>query len=185
MIQAGRLQCLNGAYLSEVDADLALIILGQDYTLEGEHNSLSALTASITTGESIRLLKGRVGQKTFADSVRANYNHCCCFPGCQVNDDRFLVGAHVARWADVPSLRGKLCNGICLCLMHDKAFELGLFVLTEDLTVRLNSPKISIANGSWGKKHISPYEGQKIKPGGKAISIEALRHHWERVGYTT
>lgn len=73
------------------------------------------------TGERIRELRVREGQQRFSDNVRGNYSGRCCFPHCPIVEQHFLIGAHIARWSDVPHLRGKVSNGLCFCLMHDKA----------------------------------------------------------------
>lgn len=182
VVQAGRLQCQNGAYLSEVDDELAAILLGPDYSSE-EPPTARPTVVSVETGERIRALRTRVGQKTFSDNVRANYNHRCCFPGCSVAERQFLRGAHVARWADVPELRGRVSNGICLCLMHDRALEEGFFTITGDLRVAVHRDKRGAMNSAWCADHVLPYDGEPIRSGAVTISEEALQYHWERIGF--
>jgi predicted restriction endonuclease len=80
----------------------------------------------------------RIGQKKFADTIKGLYQNRCCFPGCGVADPRFLVASHIARWSDNEALRGHTGNGLCFCLMHDRAFELGLFTLDGRRNVFLN-----------------------------------------------
>lgn len=83
--------------------------------------------STIETGEGLQQSWYRTGQKGFSDNVCANYSNCCCFPNCFIDEHTFLIGAHIARWVDVEELRGDISNGLCLCLMHDKAFESGFF----------------------------------------------------------
>jgi len=180
VVQSKRLRCLNGGYLSEVDDELATILLGPGY--RHENGGAPVPTQSVTTGESLRVLSARVGQKEFSDKVRANYGGRCCFPGCPIADRAFLVGAHIARWADAPHLRGELSNGLCLCLMHDKAFEGGFFTLTHEFRVLINDKGGQVSGSSWSVKHLLPFDGQPISLGLILPSMEALRHHWERTG---
>lgn len=178
VIQAGRLQCLNGAYLSEVDSHLAKILLSSENYPTRQNTQ--HIVQDVNTGVQIRNLLSRIGQKEFSDQVRNNYAHKCCFPQCGVRDSKFLVGAHIARWADVEDLRGAMSNGLCLCLMHDKAFEMGLFTVSSDFRVWVNRNK---AEGSdWGAAHLPPFHGQLIRTGIVAPSEAALSHHWERTG---
>ena len=178
VIQRGRLQCLNGAYLSEVDDDLGEIIIGHSFTTtspDGEQ------VASTFTSETTRKLVARVGQQKFSENVRDNYSHRCCFPQCQVNEDQFLVGAHIARWVDVPSLRGKTDNGLCLCLIHDKAFEIGMYTLNASGTVVINPKYQTLDPNSLFQTSSYPLQGHKAKAGSIPPSATALRHHWERI----
>lgn len=170
--QAGRLQCQNGAYLSEVDSDLVRIIFGNGET---EHSH------QVGTGFGLATLYTRIGQQSFSDAVRDNYAHQCCFPECNVNDRSFLIGAHIARWSDSPELRGNVANGLCLCLMHDKAFETGLFVLDRHLRV---VPTRSAQESAWARANILPFTNQQITVGPIRPAPACLQLHWQRVGHT-
>lgn len=130
--QAGRLQCQNGAYLSEVDSELAQILFGE--SLDGAIVDGEGLT-DLVTGEQAGGILSRIGQEQFSRSVRQNYGGQCCFPECKVDDRELLVAAHIARWADAPKLRGSIANGFCFCALHDRAFEAGYFTVTADGTV--------------------------------------------------
>lgn len=178
VIQAGRLQCLNGAYLSEIDEELSNIILSGAYSYPLQTNVQQQVIREVSTGEQIQQLRARVGQNDFSEQVRTNYGNRCCFPSCEIDERKFLVAAHIARWADAPELRGLASNGLCLCLMHDKAFEIGLFTLGFDLRVWVN--KETMSNSPWGIEHLLPYHGQPIRTGNILPSQEALLYHWER-----
>ena len=186
VIQAGNLQCQNGAYLTEIESSLATIILGNDYSASEtgsttEHGA--ALLPQTETGERLREMKSRVGQKTFSDNVKANYDNHCCFPGCDVNDRNFLVGSHIARWADQPQLRGDLTNGLCFCVFHDKAFEMGYFTFDKNLRVSINKHNPKIQDSDIKKTTLNKYDGQPARAGKINPSIDSLRYHWERQGY--
>jgi putative restriction endonuclease len=175
VIQAGRLQCLNGAYLSEVSATLARLLLHEPvYT----HQRTLSLVREVSTDEQLRNLLARVGQREFSERVCANYSTRCCFPGCDVAERAFLRGAHIARWADAPELRGDLSNGLCLCLMHDQAFERGLFTIDLECRVWVNSAKAH--HSPWATSYLLPFHAQPICVGKIAPSHEALLRHWER-----
>jgi putative restriction endonuclease len=179
VVQAGRLQCLNGAYLSEVDEELAGLLfnsLPYDYELPDSNTAFSNI---IRTDEDWRELKVRINQSAFSDAIRKNFGHQCCFPECDVSDDLFLIGAHIARWADAPELRGDIANGLCLCLMHDKAFEAGLFTLSLNYCVWLNQEQID--KSEWAKAHLSSAHGKPIRRGKVMPSENSISHHWERI----
>ncbi|MBN1122918.1 MAG: HNH endonuclease [Anaerolineae bacterium] len=178
VIQADRLQCLNGAYLSEVDVELAEIIFGNDFS---DRSTAEITVKEVTTSEAIRGLRTRIGQQEFSEEVRHNYGNKCCFPDCEIAEDRFLVGAHIARWVDAPELRGKVSNGLCLCLMHDKAFEAGYFTISEEYEIVINSELVGMSR--WARDKLLPFEGKKIRLGKVLPSKDALLHHWIRTKF--
>jgi putative restriction endonuclease len=179
VIQSNRLQCLNGAYLSSFDSELAELFLGTVAPpIAGASRSI---VRDVYTGQQLRLVQSRVGQADFSNQVRKNYGSRCSFPGCDVTDAGFLVGAHIARWADANLWRGKLENGMCLCLMHDKAFEDGLFTIDGQRCIRVN-PRLA-ENSDWARKHLTPFEGLGIGSSQVAPSIDMLRLHWQRIGF--
>jgi putative restriction endonuclease len=175
VIQGGRLQCLNGAYLSEVSSELARLLL--DRAGYVPHRSTS-IVREVSTGERLRELITRVGQREFSDIVRENYGTQCCFPECDVAERTFLRGSHIARWVDKPELRGEISNGLCLCLMHDQAFERGLF--TVDLELRVWVDLAKARRSPWAMAHLVPHHGRELRRGVVPPSEEALLQHWER-----
>jgi hypothetical protein len=178
VIQRGRLQCLNGAYLTEVDEELGELLIGHRFGLSASDEEVDASTP---TDENTRKFVARVGQRKFSENVRENYGHRCCFPQCQVSESQFLVGAHIARWVDVPSLRGRTDNGLCLCLIHDKAFEIGMYTLDASGTVVINPKYQTSAPNSLFQTSIYPFNGHEAELGSIRPSGTALRHHWERI----
>lgn len=171
--QAGRLQCQNGAYLSEVDSELAAILFGQVNIHSHQ------LPTTVSTSSTVSVMQARIGQQAFSDAIRKNYSSRCCFPLCSVAEQQFLVGAHIARWSDSPEHRGQISNGLCLCLMHDKAFERGLFSVSAEHQV-LETPLTRLSE--WAVNHVIPFVGQYIGVGPVLPDIECLRLHWKRIG---
>ncbi len=175
VIQAGRLQCLNGAYLSQVSAALARLLLDQPVYAQQQTHSL---LQEVGTGEQLRGFLSRLGQTEFSDRVRKNYGMRCCFPDCDVAERGFLRGAHIARWSDAPDMRGDISNGLCLCLMHDQAFERGMF--TIDLEYRIWVAPDNANRSPWAQTHLLPYHKRQLRQGRILPSEEALLRHWER-----
>lgn len=158
--QGGRLQCQFGAYLSEFSSELVELLVGVGASAPPGRSAPTQ--AVVSTDEQLREVKIRQGQARFSAEVRANYGGRCCFPDCDISDDRFLVGAHIARWADAEALRGNISNGLCMCLLHDRAFEMGLFTLTADLRVVAHPTKLR--GSRWAREHIVPKAGLRILP---------------------
>ncbi|WP_370086209.1 HNH endonuclease [Ekhidna sp.] len=174
VVQAGKLQCLNGAYFSEFDGLLSELLLG--HIELGEINFKNA-----STGETYGLLKKRIGHRQFAENVKRNFEYQCCYPNCEVRGRGFLVSGHIARWADNPELRGDTRNGLCLCLLHDQAFEQGFFTLTEEFKIELIHD--SLRSNSWLANFLQTGKGLKIKAYHEAPLIDSIREHWARIGF--
>lgn len=82
------------------------------------------------------LVKQRVRQAFFRRSVLSSYGEKCCITG--ISDKRFLVASHIVAWKDDPSVRLHPGNGLCLSVIHDRAFDIHLFSLTDDKRVLLS-----------------------------------------------
>lgn len=176
-IQNNRLQCLFGAYFSEFGDELPRM-LAQRYAINRER---TVVTGNVNTGVTTREVEQRIGHQVFSDNVKDNFNHSCCFPNCQVEGKNFLVSGHIARWADNELLRGHTGNGLCLCLMHDKAFERGYFTIDENFRVVIVNPNFE--NRQWLADLLRQGENLEIKPRQINPLIEALQDHWQRIGY--
>ncbi|QDQ82911.1 HNH endonuclease [Paraburkholderia megapolitana] len=176
--QAGRLQCLNGAYLSFLSERLLSLLLGIEAS--ATPSSSIAVANSTVTGVILREAASRVGQQGFARNVKRNYGYRCCFPSCGADDRRFLVAAHIARWADLPQLRGETSNGLCLCVLHDRAFEVGAFTFDANGRVVLRRSENST---SWLTSILESAVGKLLVPGTISPSPRALAHHWVTHGY--
>lgn len=172
--QSNKLQCQNGGYLTMLDDELLNILFG--VRVQNSTQGVTVVAPHSKAGAELKLAAVRIGQRDFSQNVRANFGGKCCFPGCEVADERFLVGAHIARWSDVEELRGKTDNGLCLCLFHDKAFEIGSFTLDKNLCVSLGEGD----NQEWLAKLLSPATGNQIRTAAIPPSVEALGHHWAR-----
>jgi len=171
--QSGRLQCFNGGYLSDLDSGLAKILLNEDIADRPDQSVIQNVTTSTRFIE----VEARIGQKEFSDNVKKNYNDRCCFPDCSISDERFLIGSHIARWGDNEELRGNVSNGLCLCVFHDKAFEVGLFAIDATHRVFLNKK-----HADWSAyRAIAVFDGRPIKTGHVVPSQRALAEHWNRI----
>lgn len=177
--QNKKLQCLNGAYLSQLSSELLELLLGIQSATDAKTSLFSAV--STTTGVALKEAASRVGHQAFARNVKQNYGYRCAFPGCNADEPGFLVGGHIARWADAEALRGETSNGLCLCVLHDKAFEMGAFSLTIQGNVTIN-PKLLV--GSWLHQLISLSHGLSIIKAAIPPSYEALKHHWRLHGFS-
>lgn len=71
----------------------------------------------------------RLFQSFFRRTVLASYNSTCCVCGLDVRS--LLVASHIKPWSIDESARSEPENGLCLCAIHDRAFDRGLIAVSE------------------------------------------------------
>ena len=164
--------------MSDLDDELFISLFGNgDQVLDPVRN---ATAVSVETGVQILEVRSRIGQARFSAAIKELYGSKCCFPSCGISDDRFLVGSHIARWSDNEKLRGEMGNGLCLCLVHDKAFESGMFTLDQHLRVFVN-PKEMVSDSEISRSLLA-HHGKVINVSKVKPLEDALLEHWIRVG---
>ena len=121
----------------------------------------------------------RVGQDFFRAAVLSAYSGQCCITGLSV--PRLLVASHIIPWRVGKRNRVNPRNGLLLSALHDKAFDIGLITIDDDMTVRV-SRKHAVRNDMFFSSSIEEYHGQpihlptKFRPAG-----EFLSYHREHV----
>ena len=121
----------------------------------------------------------RVGQDFFRAAVLSAYDGQCCITGLSV--PRLLVASHIIPWRVDKRNRVNPRNGLLLSALHDKAFDIGLITIDDDMTVRV-SRKHAVRNDMFFSSSIEEYHGQpihlptKFRPAG-----EFLSYHREHV----
>lgn len=90
---------------------------------------------TLPSGPTERLLSRpmRLVQSFFRRSVLASYEYKCSFCGLDVR--QVLIASHIIPWNVSEELRADPRNGLCLCALHDRAFDRGL--MTVDTESRL------------------------------------------------
>ncbi|MTF38116.1 HNH endonuclease [Cyanobacterium aponinum UTEX 3222] len=89
--------------------------------------------------EIITKTKRRINQNFFRKIVLSNYNENCAI--CSLNYVSLLVASHIIPWSKNKETRLNPHNGICLCSIHDKAFDQGLISFDGEFKVII-SPQI-------------------------------------------
>ncbi len=87
------------------------------------------------------LTKIRVNQSVFRKVIINNYYHSCAVCGLNIPD--LLIASHILKWSENKAERLNPTNGICLCGIHDKAFELGFLGINSDYKIMV-SDKLEI-----------------------------------------
>ncbi|MEO8785548.1 MAG: HNH endonuclease [Chitinophagaceae bacterium] len=86
--------------------------------------------------EKLRLIKTRVNQDFFRDSILGIYDSKCCITGLRL--PKLLVASHIIPWAVDIKNRLNPENGLCLNSIHDKAFDTGYITITTEYKVKLS-----------------------------------------------
>jgi putative restriction endonuclease len=76
------------------------------------------------------LIKVRVNQNFFRATILASYNNKCAITG--ISQKELLIASHIVPWVEDKANRLNPRNGICLNVLHDKAFDAGLITITTD-----------------------------------------------------
>ncbi len=87
----------------------------------------------------------RLFQSFFRRTVLASYDSACCV--CGLNVRPLLVASHIKPWAFDESARSDPENGLCLCALHDRAFDRGLIAISEGLCLLVHSTIASSKQG--------------------------------------
>ncbi|HTV07042.1 MAG TPA: HNH endonuclease [Acidobacteriaceae bacterium] len=84
------------------------------------------------TGPSERssIVSVRLFQSFFRRAVLASYDSTCCVCGLDIRS--LLVASHIKPWSIDESARSNPENGLCLCAIHDRAFDRGLIAVSEE-----------------------------------------------------
>lgn len=88
--------------------------------------------------DNITETKQGMNQQFFREAVFSSYPQRCCITGMAV--PALLVASHIKPWAvsDPKTERTNPRNGLCLNVLHDKAFDRGLITVLPDYTVRVS-----------------------------------------------
>jgi putative restriction endonuclease len=92
-----------------------------------------------------RIVKVRVNQRFFRATVLASYEFRCCITGLAI--PALLSASHIAPWSKDANNRMNPRNGLCMNVIHHRAFDSGLITITPDMCVRLSS-RLSINEDS-------------------------------------
>jgi len=84
-----------------------------------------------------RMIKTRRLQTFFRNVVLSSYENRCALTGLTV--PQLLIASHIIPWSDNENRRADPTNGICLNVLHDKAFDRHLITFDEDFRLVVSS----------------------------------------------
>lgn len=126
------------------------------------------------------LVKIRVGQHFFRRSVLSAYLGRCCITG--LTEPKLLVASHIVPWRTNANHRLNPRNGLCLSVLHDKAFDLGMFTLTPDFKIKTSRHIQTMSNNSFANEWLVKLEGKQIElPEKFRPELEFLDWHHQNI----
>lgn len=126
------------------------------------NNKLSDINEYLPEGkEKISMVKTRVNQNFFRQSVLTSYASTCCITG--INTPPLLIASHIKPWKDSkPQEKTDPRNGLCLNALHDKAFDQGFITITPDYRIKLSQHLKDNYDGTVIQKFFGEYEDKLI-----------------------
>jgi putative restriction endonuclease len=85
----------------------------------------------------VAVTRVRVTQHFFRSLILTGYRSQCAV--CEMPIASLLVASHIVPWSVDRSLRMNPQNGICLCSLHDRAFDTGLLVVSRDFRISIHA----------------------------------------------
>jgi putative restriction endonuclease len=126
------------------------------------------------------VIKARINQNFFRSTILASYDNKCCVTGISISE--LLVSSHFVPWSKDEKNRLNPHNGLCLNLLHDKAFDRGLMTITEDYKIKLSTAIICCEHDEAIEKFFLPYDNHSIFLPNKFLpDKQFLKYHYENI----
>lgn len=106
-----------------------------------------------------KMVVTRLYQSFFRKAVLSSYQNSCCMCGTDV--PQLLIASHIKPWALSEETRTDPENGLCLCVLHDKAYDRGLMTVTAEYTIRVSS-SIKNSRVQFVRTSLAAFENQQI-----------------------
>jgi putative restriction endonuclease len=165
------------ALVRESQRILASLSAG-DYAVPESAEAIMA----IPVGPTVRLatVPTRVYQSFFRRAVLSSYDFACCI--CGIDMQELLIASHIIAWSRNESTRTDPQNGLCLCSLHDRAFDRGLLrVNSETYQVQI-SRRVILSKSDFVGVALTAFEGKPIAlPRRFAPKSEYLDWHTQNV----
>lgn len=107
-----------------------------------------------------QMTKVRVNQQFFRAMILTGYRSQCAI--CEIPVASLLVASHIVPWSVDKSLRMNPRNGLCLCNLHDRAFDRGLITINRDYRIFVDSSLQELRNIESIATSFLKYEAQAL-----------------------
>lgn len=123
-------------------------------------NKLKNITDFPKGKERENLVKSRINQTFFRNAILASYGNKCCITGFPCVD--LLNASHIIPWSVDVDNRLNPHNGLCLNVLHDRAFDRGLITVRTDYKVEISSRINKFLDCKSVKDYFLRFNRQKI-----------------------
>jgi putative restriction endonuclease len=106
------------------------------------------------------ITKVRVNQSLFRSMILAGYGNACSV--CALPIARLLVASHIVPWSIDRGLRMNPRNGICLCALHDRAFDCGFLTIAIDYKICIHCDACKYADNSAVVASLLSFDGRSM-----------------------
>jgi predicted restriction endonuclease len=106
------------------------------------------------------VVKIRINQSFFREMILASYRSRCAV--CFLPEPDLLVAGHIIPWSVDVVLRINPRNGICMCVLHDKAFDKGLITINDDYKLLISKALNKLANEPAIQRGFLAYQDSQI-----------------------
>lgn len=121
----------------------------------------------------------RIGQDFFRRAVLSAYKSKCCISG--LSEQKLLVASHIVPWSIDPTNRLNPRNGLCLSILHDRAFDLGIITIDENMAVRV-CQRFSKRDDAFFRNAIGSFDGSPIALPEKFVPAgDLLEYHRQHI----
>jgi putative restriction endonuclease len=107
------------------------------------------------------VVRVRINQTFFRNTVLAAHDYQCCITGLPIVE--LLNASHIIPWSEDKVNRVNPRNGVCLNVLHDRAFDIGLITILPDFTVRVASRVKNSSSQDEAMQLLQRFDGSKIR----------------------
>jgi putative restriction endonuclease len=125
------------------------------------------------------IVKTRINQSFFRQTVLSAYNNTCCITG--INNQSLLIASHIIPWSENKKLRLNPHNGLCLNSLHDKAFDKHLITVTPDYRLLISKQIKGAKSIKVMQDYFIKYDNMKINLPERFVPEKSfLEQHYKR-----
>jgi putative restriction endonuclease len=157
-----------------------LLAIKENKTIEEKYPEISRDISNLKGEEKIRQVKTRVNQNVFRQIILAGNEYKCLIT--KINIQELLVASHIVPWSKNKDARLDPENGLCLNALYDKAFDKGLFTISNDFKVILSKKLKSYITQSFYQTFFHHLDDFEISFSGKyKPKKEFLEYHRDEI----
>lgn len=124
--------------------------------------------------------KVRINQNFFREMILASYRSRCAI--CSLPETNLLVASHIIPWAVNVSLRMNPQNGICMCSLHDKAFDRGLIAISDNFRLLISTTMKKLSDEVAVQRGFLPYQDMEVRLPDKFLPDKKfIGYHREKI----